>query len=131
MQRHAVMAMQGSEEGGGAAAGSAPASNPPSWEPTAEEPKPVAASIQRKLEAEFSPATLEVVDESHKHAGHAGARETVSPSGETHFQVSIVAESFAGLNQVKRHRAVFGLLKDELAGPLHALSLDVKTPAEV
>lgn len=119
--------MQPSEEsapGGGGSASTSP------WEPTAEEPKPVAASIRRKIESELKPSILEVTDESHKHAGHAGARETVSPSGETHFNVTVVSEAFEGLNQVKRHRAVFGLLKEELAGPLHALSLDTKSPSE-
>jgi stress-induced morphogen len=130
LQRHAVQAIHGSAESDGNAAGDAP-SSARTWEPTEQEPKPVAASIQRKLEAEFKPASLEVVDESHKHAGHAGSRETISPSGETHFKVSVVSESFVGMNQVKRHRAVFGLLKEELSGPVHALSLDTKTPAEV
>lgn len=100
------------------------------WEPTEQEPKPVAASIRRKVEEELAPLHFEVIDESASHAGHAGARETNSPSGETHMKLKIVSDSFVGMNAVKRHRMVFGLLKDELSGPVHALSLDTKTPAE-
>lgn len=103
---------------------------PSDWQPTAECPKPVIASIRQKLSA-LEASTLEVLDDSAKHAGHAGARETNSPSGETHFKVRIVSEAFQGLNVVKRHRMVYGLLADELAGPVHALNLDTKAPSEV
>jgi stress-induced morphogen len=138
VQRHALLALQGgapsatdgasepnTSNGSGAAEAEAP-----SWEPTASEPKPVAASIRKKLEQEFAPSKLDIVDESHKHAGHAGAKETISPSGETHLKLHIVSEKFAGMNSVRRHRAVFGLLKEELAGPVHALSLETKAPEE-
>ena len=100
------------------------------WTPTPECPKPVAASIRNKL-AELGAESLEIIDDSASHAGHAGARGTNSPSGETHFKVRIVSEEFAGMNTVKRHRTVYGLLADELAGPLHALNLETKTPTEV
>jgi BolA family transcriptional regulator, general stress-responsive regulator len=106
------------------------AEGPPSWEPTVECPKPVATSIRLKLERELQAVEVEVVDESASHAGHSGARETVSPSGETHMKVAVVAAAFEGLNTVKRHRLVYGVLKEELAGPVHALSLDTKAPDE-
>lgn len=100
------------------------------WEPTAHEPKPVAASIRRKIEKDLDPKHLEIIDESASHAGHAGARETISPSGETHMKLRIVSDAFSGINAVKRHRMVFGLLKEELAGPVHAVSLETKSPSE-
>lgn len=100
------------------------------WEPTAECPKPVAASIQRKLKA-LGATEVAVIDESADHAGHVGTRNTICPSGETHLRVRVVADVFSGLNTVKRHRLVFAELAEELAGPVHALSLETKAPAEV
>jgi stress-induced morphogen len=100
------------------------------WEPTAGCPKPVAASIKRKLKA-LGATEVAVMDESADHAGHAGSRSTVSPSGETHLRVRVVAEAFIGLSTVKRHRLVFTELAEELAGPVHALSLVTQAPAEV
>jgi BolA protein len=79
----------------------------------------VGERIALKLKAAFSPRQLEVVDESHKHAGHAGSR----PGGETHFQVRIVAEAFQGKSLLDRHRLVNEALAQELAGPVHALSI--------
>jgi BolA protein len=82
--------------------------------------------IAKKLKAAFSPRRLEVVDESHKHAGHAGAR----PEGETHFQVRIVAEAFQGKSLLDRHRLVNEALAQELAGPVHALSITALSISE-
>lgn len=82
--------------------------------------------IQTKLEAAFAPSRLEIVDESHLHAGHVGAR----PEGETHFRVTIVAEAFRGEGRVARQRAVYGVLAEELAGPVHALALSVLSPED-
>lgn len=82
----------------------------------------VADRIRRKLEAAFSPEQLDVVDESHKHAGHSGWRE----GGETHFQVTIRAAAFAGMSRVARQRAVYDCLAEEMAGPVHALALSVE-----
>ena len=79
----------------------------------------VAETIQRKLTDRFAPTRLVILDESHRHAGHAGAR----PEGETHFAVTIVAAAFAGLNRVARQRLVYQTLVDELATQVHALSL--------
>lgn len=82
--------------------------------------------LRQKLTAALAPERLEIVDESHLHAGHAGARE----GGESHFRVTVVARAFEGLSRVERQRTVYGLLAEELAGPVHALSLTTKTPAE-
>jgi BolA protein len=79
----------------------------------------VAETIRGKLTARFAPTRLVILDESHRHAGHAGAR----PEGETHFAVTIVASAFAGLNRVARQRLVYETLADELATRVHALSL--------
>jgi BolA family transcriptional regulator, general stress-responsive regulator len=79
----------------------------------------VAETIRGKLSERFAPTRLVILDESHRHAGHAGAR----PEGETHFAVTIVASAFAGLNRVARQRLVYETLADELATRIHALSL--------
>jgi BolA family transcriptional regulator, general stress-responsive regulator len=87
----------------------------------------VAETIRQKLTRRFDPARLDIVDESHRHAGHAGAR----PGGETHFAVTIVAAAFAGLSRVARQRIVHQTLADELRTRVHALSLTTLTPDEV
>ncbi|HUA54505.1 MAG TPA: BolA family protein [Candidatus Sulfotelmatobacter sp.] len=86
----------------------------------------VADSITTKLTAAFRPQRLQVIDESRHHAGHAGAR----PGGETHFAVVIVADAFAGKSRVERQRLIYAALAEELAGPVHALSLKALTSAE-
>ena len=86
----------------------------------------IADSIRTKRTAAFNPSRLEVVDDSARHAGHAGARE----GGESHFNVLIEAEAFAGLSKVARQRQVYGALSDLLAGPVHALSLKALAPGE-
>ena len=83
--------------------------------------------IERKLTEGLAPQHLAVIDESHRHAGHAGAQ----PGGETHFHVDIVATAFEGQSRVARQRTVYGLLAEELKERVHALSLTTKTPAEV
>lgn len=87
---------------------------------------PVAAAIHTKLKAAFDPEVLEITNESGKHAGHAGSPGT----GESHFNVVIRSTAFNGLNRVQRQRAVYEVLKDELEGPVHALSVLAKTPDE-
>lgn len=82
--------------------------------------------IEARLAAGFPGAKIDVIDESHKHAGHAGAR----PEGETHFQVTLISPAFAGQNRVARHRAVMNLLAEELDGPVHALAISAKAPGE-
>jgi len=86
----------------------------------------VAETIQRKIRERLSPSILEVTDESHLHAGHAGARE----GGESHFRILVVAGAFEGLNRVARQRVINDILKEELAGPIHALAMKTLTPAE-
>jgi BolA protein len=86
----------------------------------------VADSIRAKLAAGLRPARLEIEDESHRHAGHAGAR----PEGESHFRVTVVAAAFAGQSRVARQRLVYGLLAEELRTDIHALSLATLTPEE-
>lgn len=86
----------------------------------------VADRIQQKLHEALAPLELDVIDESARHAGHAGAR----PEGETHFRVRIVSPAFAGLSRVARQRRVHEILADELRTDVHALSIDAKTPEE-
>ena len=85
---------------------------------------PVGQTIMQKLTDAFTPAELEVIDESHKHAGHVGAR----PEGETHFKVIIVADAFEGKSLIQRHRLVNETLAAELADRVHALSISAKAP---
>jgi BolA protein len=86
----------------------------------------VADRIAAKLEAAFQPERLDVVDQSHKHVGHAGWRE----GGETHFHVTLVSQAFAGQSRVARQRAVYAALAEELAGPVHALEVTARAPGE-
>lgn len=75
--------------------------------------------IHHSLSKSFAPSALEVVDDSHKHAGHAGAQ----PEGETHYTVKIVSSAFEGLSRVAVQRAIMDALKDEFDSGLHALSI--------
>lgn len=87
----------------------------------------VANRIRAKLEAAFAPERLEVVDDSGRHAGHAGADPE---RGETHFNVAITSAAFQGLGRVERQRRVNAALSEELAGPVHALSIRALAPGE-
>ena len=82
--------------------------------------------IAEKLTLAFSPQSLEVLDESHQHEGHAGHR----PGGETHFRVYIVSDAFDGKTRVARHRMINETLSSELAGSVHALAIHAKAPGE-
>jgi len=82
----------------------------------------VQQAIESKLRAALAPAHLEVINESHMHS--------VPRNSETHFKVVAVSDAFAGKTRVARHQAVNRLLADELAGPVHALSIQAHTPAE-
>lgn len=73
----------------------------------------------------FAPASLEVIDESHKHAGHEGARD-----GRGHFAVSIVSDQFAGLTPLARHRRIYEALGPMMQADIHALSIRARTPSE-
>ncbi len=82
--------------------------------------------ITEKLTSAFSPQSLEVVDESHLHAGHAGSRE----GGQTHYRVYIVSNAFQGKSRVDRHRMINAALAAELAGSVHALAIHAAAPGE-
>jgi BolA protein len=86
----------------------------------------VSDRIRRKITEALAPLRLVVLDESHRHAGHAGAR----PEGETHFRVEICSAAFAGLSRIERQRLVHQVLAEELRDPVHALSLATTTPEE-
>lgn len=83
------------------------------------------AAIRAALEATLAPLQLEIEDESHRHAGHAGARD-----GRGHFKVALVSAAFAGLNPIARHRAVYAALGGLMTSDIHALSIQARTPAE-
>jgi len=87
---------------------------------------PVQDLITRKLSEAFTPESLRVLDESHRHEGHAGHR----PGGETHFRVYIVAEAFRGKSRIERHRLINATLADELAAGVHALAIHAAAPGE-
>ena len=83
-------------------------------------------TITKKLSEAFAPAQIDVTDESHLHAGHAGDR----PGGETHFRVYIVSPSFEGKTRIERHRMVNTALAAELADRVHALAIKAHAPGE-
>jgi BolA protein len=74
----------------------------------------------------FAPQSLEVLDESHQHEGHAGHR----PGGQTHYRVYIVSNAFKGKSRIERHRMINQLLSTELAGSVHALAIHASAPEE-
>lgn len=82
--------------------------------------------LTRKLTEAFTPQSLNVVDESHQHEGHAGAR----PGGQTHFRVYIVSEAFKGKTRIDRHRMINQVLADDLAAGVHALAIHATAPGE-
>lgn len=83
-----------------------------------------AEDIERVLRAAFEPERLEVHDDSHKHVGHAGAREG------RHFSVLVVSGRFAGASRVARHRLVYDALHDLIPQGIHALAIDARTPGQ-
>ena len=89
---------------------------------------PVATRAQRldvRLRAALEPSELEIVDDSHMHAGHAGAAD-----GRGHFTVNVVSERFAGLTVVRRHRLVYDAVGDMMTTDIHALSIRALAPGE-
>ncbi|MDO8978484.1 MAG: BolA family protein [Afipia sp.] len=82
--------------------------------------------ITKKLSEAFIPESLDVVDESHLHEGHAGHR----PGGATHFRVYIVSKAFEGKSRIDRHRMINSLLAPELSGSVHALAIKAHAPGE-
>ena len=86
----------------------------------------VADDIKRRLSA-LSPSRVELLDESAKHAGHAGA----APGGNTHWKLTIVSAAFAGNSTVARHRMIYAALGELMQNPIHALSINAKAPGEI
>jgi len=84
------------------------------------------ARMRELLVAGLAPVQVDIVDESHKHAGHAGARD-----GRGHFRVRIVAAAFAGLAQVRRHQRVYAALGTMMQTDIHALALETRAPDEL
>ena len=78
------------------------------------------------LQQELSPNHLEILDDSEKHHGHAGAR----PGGQTHYSVVVESERFRGMGKVQRHQMIYGLLADEFKDGLHALAITARAPGE-
>lgn len=83
-------------------------------------------TIRSRLVAALAPDALDIEDESHRHAGHAGARD-----GRGHFRVRIVSAAFEGRNAIARHRAVYAALGDLMQTDIHALAIDARTPEEI
>jgi BolA protein len=83
------------------------------------------AAIRAALEAALQPTRLELVDESHRHAGHAGARD-----GRGHFALRIDSAQFAGLPPLARHRRVYAALGPLMQTDIHALAIDARAPGE-
>jgi BolA protein len=89
-----------------------------------DKPMRMQERISERLKAAFDPTSLEVIDDSHRHAGHGGAR----PGGETHYSVRLVSPAFAGKSAVQRHRLVYDALAAEIADGVHALAIDARAP---
>lgn len=83
-------------------------------------------TMEALLNAAFACESLEIIDDSHKHAGHAGAK-----SGGGHFDLTIVAAAFDGLNTVARHRLIYETLGEMMKTDIHALSIKAYAPAEI
>ncbi|MEQ1438149.1 BolA family protein [Fontimonas sp. SYSU GA230001] len=83
------------------------------------------ARIRSTLERAFAPQRLHIEDESHLHAGHAGAA-----AGGGHYRIEIVSTAFAGMSPIQRHRAVYAALGDMMPSDIHALSLSARAPGE-
>jgi BolA protein len=83
-------------------------------------------TMTKKLNDAFTPESVDVVDESHLHEGHAGHR----PGGQSHFRIYIVAQAFAGKSRIDRHRMINAVLADDLAAGVHALAIHASAPGE-
>jgi BolA protein len=90
--------------------------------PTPERAPAGRAAIEQTLRAALAPIELHVVDDSHLHAGHAGAREG------GHYTVSILSERFEGLSRVARHRLVYDALQGLISAGIHALAIQARSP---
>ncbi|KAG0051851.1 hypothetical protein BGZ83_003252 [Gryganskiella cystojenkinii] len=94
-----------------------------------EQDGPVTTSIRNTLTELLQPTSLEIINDSSKHAHHSAMRGVSSK--ETHFRVNVVSEAFAGKSTMQRHRLIYGALSNDFEAGLHALSLNTKTPAEI
>lgn len=83
------------------------------------------ATIEQMLQQALAPTSLQVKDQSHLHAGHAGAKE-----GKGHFEVNIVSETFQGMNRIGRHRMIYDALGAFMDSDIHALKINAFSPAE-
>ncbi|KAJ2308814.1 BolA domain UV induced protein Uvi31 [Coemansia sp. RSA 2706] len=92
---------------------------------------PIETLIKERITEALAPTSLDIINDSDKHRHHSAMRGVTST--ETHFRVKIVSDRFTGLSMIKRHREIYGLLKDKMieSGGIHALTLDTKTVAEI
>lgn len=81
----------------------------------------MATVIEQKVNDAISPSVLQIENESHRHGG---------PATESHFKLLVVAEQFSGMSRVKRHQQLYGLLREEMQGGVHALALHLYSPEE-
>lgn len=81
--------------------------------------------IKDRLNQSLNPASIDVIDDSHKHAGHASAR------GGGHFTVTVIADGFAGKSLIQRHRMIYDAIGDGMEKEIHALSINARTPDEI
>lgn len=88
------------------------------------ETNPLVQHVRKKLCRAFATEKIEIIDESARHAGHAGS------GGGGHLRLHIVSEKFRGLSPLERHRAVYEALSEEMKGAIHALSIDANVPEE-
>lgn len=84
--------------------------------------------IEGKIRRELAPEALEIVNESHLHAGH---QETFDGTGETHLRIRIVSDAFEGLSRIERHRRLNALVADQMDKGLHAIAIEAKAPSEL
>ena len=82
--------------------------------------------LTTKLVEAFAPDSVEVLDESHQHIGHAGHR----PEGQTHYRIYIVSKAFSGKSRLERHRMINAAVADELKNGIHALAIHADAPGE-
>ncbi len=87
-------------------------------------------TIAAKLEKALQPVMLDVIDESHQHAGHMMHPGGVEPRGETHFRIKVISAAFTGKSRLERHRIINALADAELKAGVHALAIEAKAPGE-
>lgn len=87
----------------------------------------IRVKIEEKLAAAFQPQYLEVLNESHLHAGH---QEHFDGAGETHLRLRIIADAFTGMSRLERHRAINAVVAEELVDPVHAFAIEAAAPGE-